>query len=146
MNSVFKFHRKFIPTDRSWRKWLSNRERCLRVLCQAGANVCNPLIYLPLLPLEYAITMGPESGLFVAGVLLDHGADINKGNQEGLPPLARAIIRCNVKMVRYLLECGAMVQHGTGLNYFNGVLSTFAFPGFRGIFYFERGVEILKVG
>lgn len=88
--------------------------------------------------------MTPKNGITVAAVLLDHGADVNSGTRDSLPPLIRAIDRCNLKMVRFLLERGALIEaEDSGL--YNGVLSTFALPGFRGIYLFDNAVDILKV-
>lgn len=124
---------------------MSNRHRCLRLLCKAGAEVMKPFEYLPLLPLEYSVTMtSSTNGLAVAGVLIDHGADINRGTRHTLPPLIRAIDRGNRNMVRYLLECGALIECNDPA-FYNGVLSSFNLPGFRRIFFHENGVDILKV-
>lgn len=104
-----------------------------------------PFEYLPLLPLEYSVTMtSSTNGLAVAGVLIDHGADINRGTRHTLPPLIRAIDRGNRNMVRYLLECGALMECNDPA-FYNGVLSSFNLPGFRRIFFHENGVDILKV-
>ncbi|KAI0280253.1 hypothetical protein BC826DRAFT_963212 [Russula brevipes] len=55
-------------------------------------------------PLHAAVCMGH---LDTARVLLDHGADVNLGNQNGKPPLVTAYRRGNLECMRLLLEHGA---------------------------------------
>jgi hypothetical protein len=55
-------------------------------------------------PLHAAVYMGH---LDAARVLLDHGADVNMGNQSGKPPLVTAYRRRNLEAMRLLLEYGA---------------------------------------
>ena len=53
--------------------------------------------------------------LDAASVLLDHGADVNLGDQDGRVPLVRTYDCQNLEAMRLLLECGANpdVQYGS---------------------------------
>ncbi|KAH7120014.1 ankyrin repeat-containing domain protein, partial [Dendryphion nanum] len=58
------------------------------------------------MPLHWAVNNGYATSE-VAGILVEHGADLEARNGDGETPLHRAVISCNTDITKALAQAGA---------------------------------------